>query len=102
MMSTTLIPDREPTLPTQAAYERIMELIGKVRDEISDLAGDVRVMAQKVNAMEEHLRTLNGKVANHQTWIDQRQGQISMSVGMVGVGVALGGIVVGIVMHFLR
>ena len=84
------------------AYERLMEMIQGVKDEVSSLAGDIRVTAQKVIAIEEHLRTINGKVQNHQSLIDQRQGQITMSIGLVTVGAALGGTIAALVAHFLK
>jgi tetrahydromethanopterin S-methyltransferase subunit G len=68
---------------------------------LSEISADVKVMASKITYIESTLNEISKRVQCHQTWIDQRQGQIILSLGLLTTGITVGGTLVGIVFKLL-
>lgn len=87
------------------AYDKIqdnyLENPSEVLEALAELKADIRVISYKVSHIEEHLSQMNGKVQKHQTWIDQRQGQLILSVGLVTVGITFGGLLMNLIFKLI-
>lgn len=95
-------PKGELELANPQAYERLIEAMQNLRDEIGELAVTIRVMEERQGTMAEQLKAINGKVQQHQSWIDGRQAQLTMLVGLFTLGAAIGGLITGVVAHFVK
>lgn len=87
------------------AYDKIqdnyLENPSEILEALAELKADIRVISYKVSYIEEHLNQMNGKVQKHQTWIDQRQGQLILSVGLVTVGITFGGLLMNLIFKLI-